>query len=124
MMLAYRAGSLVPGCCFFVRRECFERVGGYDETVFAGEEVLLARSLRRNGAKHTLVRTPVVTSGRKLRDATGRELLGAIVKLALKGKRGVASREGLDLWYDQRRTAPTETPGEGENRAVSTIHPR
>ncbi len=106
-LVVFRAARMVPGCFFVVTRALFDKAGGFDEGVFAGEEALFARVLRRAGGRHYLGRTPVVTSGRKLRDHTGSEIWGALVRAGLKGRRGVSSREGLDLWYGERRP---ETP--------------
>lgn len=102
-ILSYRLSRIVPGCFFVVTRESFERVGGFDESVYAGEEVIFASALRKAHGRYYLGRTPVVTSGRKLRDYTAFEILGAVARVGLKGKRGVESREGLDLWYEQRQ---------------------
>ncbi len=98
-LLVYRAAKLAPGCFFVVRRDLFEQVEGFDESVFAGEETLLARSLKKAGGKHYLGNAKVITSGRKLRDHSGWVLLRTLVRLVLKGKRGVQSRDGLELWY-------------------------
>ncbi|MAS95724.1 MAG: glycosyl transferase family 2 [Verrucomicrobiales bacterium] len=61
----YAAGSF-----FFCRRDAFELVGGFDESVYAGEEVWLARRLkkwaRRNGMRFEILKgVSVVTSARK-----------------------------------------------------------
>jgi glycosyltransferase involved in cell wall biosynthesis len=98
-LLVYRAAKLAPGCFFVVRRDLFEKVGGFDESIFAGEETLLARSLKKAGGQYYLGGAKVITSGRKLRDHSGWVLLRTLVRIVLKGKRGVQSRDGLDLWY-------------------------
>lgn len=90
------------GAFLFVRRDVFEQIGGFDEQLFAAEEVELALSIRRHG-RFVVLRHPVTTSGRKFRNRHPLELLGQLLRLAIRGRSGVASREGLDLWYDGRR---------------------
>ena len=46
---------------------------------------------------------PVVTSGRKLRMYTGRQILAHSFAIIIGGKRAVQSRDKLDLWYDAKR---------------------
>lgn len=62
--------SYAAGSFFFCRKDIFEEVGGFDESVYAGEEVWLARRLKRwarkNGMRFEILKdTAVVTSGRK-----------------------------------------------------------
>jgi hypothetical protein len=48
----------------------------------------------------------VTTSGRKLRAYSAREILGLLTRLALGGPKSVRRREGLELWYGDRRPDP------------------
>jgi hypothetical protein len=48
----------------------------------------------------------VVTSGRKLRTHSAHELFGSMFRIAVKGRKAVRSREGLELWYAERRRDP------------------
>jgi glycosyltransferase involved in cell wall biosynthesis len=62
--------QLAAGSFFFCRREAFDAVGGFDETVYAGEEVWLANRIKRWGKKRglrfqVLLGETVVTSARK-----------------------------------------------------------
>lgn len=62
---AYAGGSF-----FFCRRDAFDAVGGFDESVYAGEEVWLAKRAKRWGRKRgmrfeLIEEPPVLTSGRK-----------------------------------------------------------
>ena len=61
----YAAGSF-----FFCRRDAFDECGGFDETVYAGEEVWFARRIkkwaRRKKMTFEVINDPaIVTSGRK-----------------------------------------------------------
>jgi glycosyltransferase involved in cell wall biosynthesis len=110
LRVLYRWRRLTPGAFLFCTREAFDAVGGFDETVFGGEEVLMARALdrwaRTRGKRFTIVDSPILTSGRKLRAYRGRELLVAIARVALRGRNGVRRREGFEMWYGPRRADP------------------
>lgn len=101
----FRVLRFTGGCFFFVRRDHFESVGGWDECVFAGEEINLARALKRRGRFH-IIGSPVLTSGRKLRTYSGMEVLRFMARNALCGGRMLKSRDDLDIWYGPRRPDP------------------
>ena len=101
----YRALGLAAGCFLFCTRQAFDAAGGFDEKLFAAEEAVMSRALRRRG-RFVLLRTAVLTSGRKLRAHSGREVLGTLLRLAFTGPKAVRRRDGLELWYGQRRADP------------------
>ena len=100
-----RTFGFAAGCFVFARRDAFEAIGGFDPRVFAGEEVLFSRALRKQG-RFVVLPEPVQTSGRKLRAYSGLEILAVIARLALLGRRGVRDRSRLELWYGPRREDP------------------
>jgi glycosyltransferase involved in cell wall biosynthesis len=104
-LMLYRGAGFAAGCFLFATRQAFEKAGGFDETVFGGEEVFLSWRLRRLG-RFVLLREAVITSGRKLRAYSAWELLTAMAKLTPRGLHGVRTRKGLDLWYGPRRDDP------------------
>lgn len=62
--------GMAAGSFVFCRRDAFDEIGGFDERVYAAEEVLLSRKLRRWGKRRgqkfrVLSEPPIVTSGRK-----------------------------------------------------------
>lgn len=101
----YARAGLTPGAYIFATRDAFDAVGGFDESLFGGEEVFMARALRKQG-RFVIVGAAVLTSGRKLRAHSGREIGGVLVRLMLKGRKGVMQRDGLGLWYDPRSDDP------------------
>jgi glycosyltransferase involved in cell wall biosynthesis len=101
----YRMAGLASGCFLFCTREAFRAAGGFDETLFGAEEAAMSRALRRLG-RFVMLRESVTTSGRKLRAYSGREVLGILARLALGGPNGVQRRDGLDIWYGERRPDP------------------
>lgn len=104
IMFLYRSMRYAAGCFVFCTREAFEAVGGFDESVLAGEEVLLSRALKSRG-RFVVVLESVITSGRKLRTHSFFELWGAVVRLGLGGERALrdARRRDFAIWYGPRR---------------------
>lgn len=106
---SFRAARLTGGAFFFCTRDAFLRAGGWDESLFASEEITLAKSLQTLGEFH-IIRHPVITSGRKLRTHSA----GEIVSLLFRGVKSrlfddnnmLKSRDALDLWYAPRRDDP------------------
>lgn len=104
---------------FFGKREALERVasaseteaqraaGPWDESVFAGEEILLAKALKKVGRfRLTPSGARATTSGRKLRTYSLVEMLGFFWRASIGGRGFLKSRENLGLWYDERRKDP------------------
>jgi glycosyltransferase involved in cell wall biosynthesis len=105
VLAVMRVGRLAAGCYLFCRRDAFEAVGGFDEGLYATEEIALSRALHRHGSV-VILREAVETSGRKLRTYSGWEILRLLAMMATPGRRVVRSRRHLDLWYGGRRTDP------------------
>ena len=92
----------LPGGCFlFCTRRAYHAAGGFDERLYAAEEVAFSRRLKRLG-RFVILRETVTTSGRKLRAHSGLEILRLGTRLALAGPRSLRRREGLEMWYGPR----------------------
>jgi glycosyltransferase involved in cell wall biosynthesis len=100
----FRLFKLGAGAFLFTTRENFRAIGGFDQALFAGEEIYFTLALRKLG-RFKLLRDPIVTSGRKLRMHSGAFILKRTFSLIVAGRRGVLSREKLDIWYDGKREA-------------------
>jgi glycosyltransferase involved in cell wall biosynthesis len=100
----FRLANLAGGAYIFCTRAAFEAAGGWDETYFAGEELRLARELERHG-KFTLIRAPILSSGRKIRTHTKGELLGLFFR-GLFTPSVMKKREKLAFFYGPRRKDP------------------
>ena len=102
----YFAMKLGAGAFIFTTRQNFEKVGGFDEQYFAGEEVFLSVALKKLG-KFTILPEPMITSGRKLRMHSGWYLWWRCGRMMLGGLKSYRSRDQLDLWYDGKRESTT-----------------
>lgn len=100
-----RATRLAFGCFLFCRKDAFDTVGGFDETLFASEELALSRALKRRG-RFVILRQSVTTSGRKLRAHSAWEVWRALGNASLHMLGIVRGRRGLEAWYGARRPDP------------------
>ena len=100
-----RFGKLAAGCYVFCTRAAFDAAGGFDERLFATEEIALSRALARHG-RVVILRETVLSSGRKLRTHSGWEILQILSVVARQGSKALQSREQLELWYGRRRSDP------------------
>ena len=103
-----RLGRLAAGCYVFCTRDAFEGTGGFDEQLFAAEEIAFSRSLNRYG-RVVILQESVTTSGRKLRAHSGWEVLRLCAALAHRRTALIRSRERLSIWYGDRRNDPDVT---------------
>lgn len=100
-----RRRSWAAGCYLFCTRAAFESAGGFDETLFASEEIALSNALQRVG-RVVILDEEVVTSGRKARSHSGWDLVRLLVLFAIRGQAILRTRKHLELWYGERRKDP------------------
>jgi len=114
--LASRVMGYPAGCFFFCRRDAFDAVEGFNETLYASEEIWLARRLKRWGrAQPTRMRMrvltePIVTSSRKMNNGPkmyGMLLLMCLFPFAVRFK-------GLCGYWYKREDALATSPSQGE----------
>ena len=101
----FRAAGLACGCFLFCTRDAFDAAGGFDEALFASEEIGMSQALKRQG-RFVVLRESVTTSGRKLRMYSGKQVLLIFSRILLAGPKGLKNRDRLDLWYSGRREDP------------------
>jgi glycosyltransferase involved in cell wall biosynthesis len=107
LVWSFRSAGLATGCFLFCTRNAFAAVGGFDEAFYGAEELVMSRALKRHG-RFVVLRQAVTTSGRKLRTHSVREMLAILARLALRGPGAVKQRQGMDLWYAERREDPQQ----------------
>ena len=98
----FRATGFATGCFLFCTRSAFNAVGGFDETYFGAEEIVMSRALKRIG-RFVILRQIVTTSARKLRTYSVGEQMMFMARMALRGTRALKQRKGMDFWYAERR---------------------
>jgi glycosyltransferase involved in cell wall biosynthesis len=108
LVKAFRLLKWAGGAFIFCRADAFQAIGGFDENVYAGEEVFFCRKLKRQGRAMGLGfaflhKDPVMTSSRKLKTHG----LGSFLKIVFRGMfrplSTVRSREHLGYFYDGKR---------------------
>lgn len=97
-----RASGLAAGCFLFCTRKAFQAAGGFDETFYCAEELVLSHALKRHG-QFVVLREPVVTSGRKLRSYSAWKLARIIASMLVRGPNSLKQRRGLEFWYEPER---------------------
>jgi glycosyltransferase involved in cell wall biosynthesis len=98
-----RFGHLASGCFLFCTRQSFEKAGRFDETLYAAEDVVLSRRLRRLG-RFIILQEAVVTSGRNIRSHSAWEALRIVAGFSVRGPGFFKTRHGP--WYGRRRDDP------------------
>jgi GT2 family glycosyltransferase len=98
---AVRIARIAAGCFIFCTHAAFDATGGFDERWYAGEDVAMSRALAKAG-RFVLLREPVWTSARKLDTFSPAEHLALMLRVALRGRGVLRSRDHLALWYERR----------------------
>jgi glycosyltransferase involved in cell wall biosynthesis len=98
----YFGFNLGAGAFLFTTRRNFDAVRGFDEQYFIGEEVYFSLALKKLG-RFKVLREPILTSGRKLRMYSARQILANSFTVILGGPRVARSRAKLYLWYEGKR---------------------
>jgi glycosyltransferase involved in cell wall biosynthesis len=90
------------GCFIYATRAAFEAAGGFDETLYACEEIVLSMALKRQG-RFEVLRDGVMTSGRKIRMYSPWLIIPLTLRFILHGPAIFRQRKGLDWWYEGKR---------------------
>lgn len=103
ILFRWAAGALVV-----CRRDAFQEVGGFDQDLYALDEIRLSKQLKRWGRQHGLQFTiltqhPLKTSSRKVSLYSGREIAAQIFRIFFLPKRTLQDKKHLSVWYDGRR---------------------
>lgn len=103
-----RTFHLVAGSFIFCEAEAFRKVGGFNNELFASEEIDISKRLKAlaRAEGRTIVildRHPVMTSPRKLHLYTLREHAWFVARTILSGGKTLRDRRACFTWYDGRR---------------------
>jgi GT2 family glycosyltransferase len=99
----WAAGSL-----FVCRADAFREVGGFNEALYAAEEIDLSRRLKKWGRSRgleftILAKHPLLTSSRKIELYSGWEITRQFFWLIVRPLRTLRDSKRLSIWYDGRR---------------------
>jgi glycosyltransferase involved in cell wall biosynthesis len=103
-----RVTRWAAGSFIFCDAAAFRELAGFNETLYAGEEIDFSRRMKRLGRSRgrrvvILNRHPLRTSDRKARLYTKGEFFAFMLKTALLGGRTLRDRKACHVWYDGRR---------------------
>ena len=103
-----RLNRWAAGSFIFCEAATFRDAGGFNLEFFAGEEIDLSRRLkraaRRRGQKITILhKHPLLTSDRKMRLYTAREIAAFMLRATLAPRRTLGNPSRCFAWYDGRR---------------------
>ena len=103
-----RTWRLAAGSFIFCEGRAFREVGGFSLELYATEELELFKRLKRvaRASGRTIVilhEHPLLTSDRKARLYSKREMTGMMLKSALTLGRAMKNRDDCYAWYDGRR---------------------
>lgn len=106
--LTSRTCRWVSGAFVFCRADAFRAIGGFGVDFYVAEEIDFSRRIKRWGASRGLrVRIlggeRLLTSGRKARLYSQREIWGLLGRMLRHPRRFFRDRSLLYLWYDGRR---------------------
>ena len=106
--LLSRRLRIMAGSFIFCEAAVFRKIGGFNNEMFAGEELDLSKRLQQI-ARETdreiviLHRHPLLTSARKVRLYSAPELIWFFLRAAFNQKGTLTNRASCHPWYDGRR---------------------
>jgi glycosyltransferase involved in cell wall biosynthesis len=103
VLMRWASGALVVS-----RADAFRDVGGFNQELYAADEIDLSHLLkkwgRKRGLKFTiLTRHPLETSARKLRLYTPGEIAVQFTNVLFSPRKALQDKKKLPIWYDGRR---------------------
>ena len=103
VMFHWAAGALVV-----CRSDAFREIGGFNQELYAADEIALSQQLRQWGRQRgldfvILTKFPLETSPRKMVLYSEAELLRQLFQIMLNPRRSLHDKKRLPIWYDGRR---------------------
>ena len=99
----WAAGALVV-----CRTDAFRDVGGFNQELYAADEITLSQELAKWGQQRglqfsILTGHPLETSPRKVLLYSSQEIFGQLLRVLLSPRRSLQDKKQLPIWYDGRR---------------------
>jgi len=83
------------------RKADFESFGGFDETIYAAEDVQLAYDLKRLGKFNLIKKGWIITSTRKIDQTPLWEMIAKLIGFGFGLQKKIRSKEYCEHWYDK-----------------------
>jgi glycosyltransferase involved in cell wall biosynthesis len=83
------------------RKADFERIGGFDETIYAAEDVQLAYDLKKLGRFNLIKKGWIITSTRKIDQTPLWEMLCKLIGFGFGLQKKIRSKQYCEHWYDK-----------------------
>ena len=98
-----KTAKIAAGSYIYCRRDAFEAIGGFDQKLYASEELRFSRKIKKWGKPRKLrfdilTHAPARTSARKLEWYSGPQILGWVALMMLMPI-AVRSRKLCGFWY-------------------------
>ena len=98
-----RLAGLAGGAFMFCTRAAFQATGGFDERLFGAEDAAFSSALKRKG-RFVVLSEHVLTSGRRVRAASGLQVLANLVCIGIAPGQVLTRRSAVEkIWYDSNR---------------------
>ena len=101
------------GCFVFCTRQTYAAIGGFNEKLYAGEDLAFVQAMKKVG-RFVVIGPKVVTSGRKLAVVRPWQLISLLMIIAVRGPR-YESEWVWDILYGQRAQDARKPRGAREN---------
>lgn len=103
ILFRWAAGALVV-----CRSDAFREVGGFNQELYAADEITLSQQLKKWGRQRglrfaILTKHPLESSSRKMTLYSRQEITRQILRVMLHPRRSLQDRKQLSIWYDGRR---------------------
>ena len=93
------------GAFMFCKRTVFDAVGGFNEDIFAFEDLDFSYAIRKygksNDKKFTVIREPIYTSSRRANNLKPRDFVKIAVQLSTHGKSTLKDKSNFSQWYSR-----------------------
>lgn len=103
LLFRWASGALVV-----CRADAFRDVGGFNQELYAADEIDLSQHLKKWGKQRglkfsILTNHPLETSSRKLQLYSGWEIANQFIHLLLSPRKALQDKKKLPIWYNGRR---------------------
>lgn len=103
VLMRWASGALVV-----CRSDAFHEVGGFNQELYAADEIDLSHLLKKWGRKRNLKFTiltkhPLITSARKTQLYTTGEIVQQMLQVLFSPRAALKNKKKLPIWYDGRR---------------------